>query len=136
MMADWRSIVAIVGGILFALVTSRWWLPPLLDSLRGVTIDATWRDKKYSLNVEKAEKVIAQQSAAIVDPNWGIVSRLMAIPGVTGVEFGPKEVQGEELETLAFRVRVKRKKPLIELPREEVIPSDIGGIPTDVLEEA
>ena len=108
----------------------------MLESLRGVTIDATWADKKYSLTVEKAEKVISQQTAAILDPNWGIVSRLMAIPGVTGVEFGPKEVQGKEVDTLAFKVRVRRKRPLSDLPREEVIPSNVGGIPTDVFEEA
>lgn len=134
-MADWRSVVAIVGGILIGVLTSRWWLPPLLASLRGVTIDAIWADKTYHLNVSKAEKVISQQTAAILDPDWGVVSRLMAIPGVTAVEFGPKEVRGERLDTLAFRVRVKHKRPLSDLGPEEIIPNQIGGIPTDVLEE-
>lgn len=133
-MADWRSVTAIVTGILIAVMTSRWWLPPLLETLRGVTIEATWADKKYNLTVEKANEVISLQTSAIMDPKWGIVPRLKALPGVLDVELGPKEVEGDELETLAFKVKVREKKPVMDLAREEIIPSSIGGIPTDVVE--
>lgn len=59
--------------------------------------------------------------------------RLVAIPGVLGVGFGVKKVDDQLTEGRALRVYVEQKKPLDELAPDEVIPSEIDGVPTDVL---
>jgi hypothetical protein len=61
---------------------------------------------------------------------------LLRLPGVTGVDVGPKRVNGENTGKLAIRVYVARKRPLEEIPVNEQIPSVIGGVPTDVVERA
>ena len=56
---------------------------------------------------------------------------LLKIPGVTGVDVGRKIVGGRKTDTLAIRVYVEKKR---DVPKIELIPSEIEGIPTDVIE--
>lgn len=65
----------------------------------------------------------------------GTYSELMQYPGVRGVSIGSKEVGGELTAQLAIQVLVTTKRPLEQLAPEEVIPSEIDGIRTDVVEE-
>ena len=58
---------------------------------------------------------------------------LRAIPGVHGVGWGYKQKAGQVTQQLAFRVYVHEKKSLDALPKNEVIPTELFGIPTDVL---
>lgn len=58
---------------------------------------------------------------------------LRAIPGVVHVGFGYKQKAGVTTQQLCFRVYVREKKPLSAIPASEVIPSELLGIPTDVL---
>ena len=58
-------------------------------------------------------------------------AELLARPGVTGVDIGFKEVGGKPTGTLAIRVLVAEKKAV---PKTQLIPSTIEGIPTDVIE--
>jgi hypothetical protein len=58
---------------------------------------------------------------------------LKRIPGVHGVGWGYKARAGEVTQQLAFRVYVYEKKPLEAIPKSQVIPTDLFGIPTDVL---
>ena len=58
---------------------------------------------------------------------------LKRIPGVHGVGWGYKQRAGEVTQQLAFRVYVYEKKPLEALPESHVIPTELFGIPTDVL---
>ncbi|TVZ40262.1 hypothetical protein P886_4689 [Alteromonadaceae bacterium 2753L.S.0a.02] len=60
-------------------------------------------------------------------------TELTKIPGVVGVGFGLKEVKGKTTETRAFRVYVKEKKALADVPDTERIPEEFEGIPIDVL---
>lgn len=61
---------------------------------------------------------------------------LLALPGVHGVSIGRKQVHGQPTEQLAIVVHLSKKRPPQEVPPAEVIPSQIQGIPTDVLEHA
>lgn len=61
---------------------------------------------------------------------------LLALPGVTGVDIGFKEVGGRKTDTWAIRVLVEKKKELETIPPEERIPEQIDGIPTDVIERS
>lgn len=62
-----------------------------------------------------------------------VEAELMKIPGVVGVGFGLKEVDGKTTDQVAFRVYVQEKRPKAEIPPAELIPETIGGYPTDVL---
>jgi hypothetical protein len=58
---------------------------------------------------------------------------LFELPGVMGVDIGPKYVDGVETDVLAIRIYVQRKEAV---PEEYVIPAFIQGIPTDVVERS
>lgn len=60
-------------------------------------------------------------------------AELGRIPGVAGVGFGLKEVGGVVTDERAFRVYVVEKKPEAEVPDDEVLPREFGGVPVDVL---
>lgn len=64
-----------------------------------------------------------------------VEDRLLSIPGVTGVDIRRKVTKGKETEQMAIVISVKKKKPKSALSQEELIPSEIEGIPTDVVEE-
>lgn len=60
--------------------------------------------------------------------------RLRELPGVRTVAIGSKVVAGELTGELSLQVLVAKKRPLEELPAEEVVPTEIVGLPTDVIE--
>jgi hypothetical protein len=62
-------------------------------------------------------------------------ARLLAIPGVHSIAIGPKVVAGKRTDEPAIAVFVTKKRPLSELRPEEVIPPEIDGVKTDVIEE-
>ena len=83
-LTEWQSVAVIAVSILIAIFSQRLWLPSLLNTLKGKRIDGIWADKKFSLTVLQAEKVIDQQQSALLDDQWGPVSYLKSIPGVSG----------------------------------------------------
>ena len=56
---------------------------------------------------------------------------LLKLPGVTGVDTGPKVVNGQPTAQTAIRIYVAKKS---DVPAEQQIPKEIGGVPTDVIE--
>ena len=63
-----------------------------------------------------------------------VEAELLKIPGVVGVGFGIKEKAGELTEAIAFRVYVEKKKNAPDIAPNEVIPDEVRGYKTDVLE--
>lgn len=61
--------------------------------------------------------------------------RILNIPGVTGIFTGEKTTRGKKTGQQAVVVTVEQKKPLSRIPEEHRIPSEIDGIPTDVIRE-
>ncbi len=53
-------------------------------------------------------------------------------PDVVSVDVGLKQVKGQPQQIICFRLHVKQKKPLSQLKPQEVLPSAIAGILTDV----
>lgn len=53
--------------------------------------------------------------------------------GVVGVGLGCKERKGSLTEEVAFRVYVRRKKPVSQLQRNDLVPSFYQGVATDVV---
>jgi hypothetical protein len=60
-----------------------------------------------------------------------VEARLLALPGVTGVDVGYKQVGGKATDVLAIRVYVEKKK---DVGPAQAVPDEIEGIPTDVIE--
>ncbi|HQD40287.1 MAG TPA: hypothetical protein PLC26_07130 [Bacillota bacterium] len=61
-------------------------------------------------------------------------ARLLALPNVVGVGIGRKKVRNRDQDTLSIVVMVEQKLPLTALAAESVVPKEIDGIPTDVVE--
>src|SRR5438445_9557338 len=61
--------------------------------------------------------------------------RLLALPGVHSVAIGAKIVAGQRTKEPAIVVFVTRKKEPSDLPASEMIPTEIDGVKTDVVEE-
>lgn len=61
-------------------------------------------------------------------------ARLRTLPGVHAVGIGKKVVAGKPNDELSIVVFLVEKKPLDRLPPEEVIPAEIDGVLTDVVE--
>ncbi len=62
--------------------------------------------------------------------------RLLAIPGVHGVGLGAKYVGGQRTREPAIMVFLEKKKPAARLLPHEIIPAEIDGVKTDVMEAA
>ena len=60
---------------------------------------------------------------AIIAKKEGAEERLLAMPGVTGVDVGHKIVGGERTEEIAIRVMVEKKKDLPEAERVPMPPT-------------
>lgn len=57
---------------------------------------------------------------------------LMRFPHVVGVAIGRREVGGKPTNQLALLVMVTKKLPLGMLAPEDVLPTEIEGVPIDV----
>jgi hypothetical protein len=60
--------------------------------------------------------------------------RLLALPGVVAVGLGSKEVGDQPTGEAAIKVFVKVKRPASELAPDELIPAEIEGVQTDVVQ--
>jgi len=61
-------------------------------------------------------------------------AQLLQLPGVTAVGLGSKEVAGAMTGEPAIKVFVKVKRAPGDVPAGELIPAEIEGLPTDVVE--
>ena len=63
-----------------------------------------------------------------------VASQLLALPGVTAVGLGSKETGGRPTGELALKVFVTVKRPADQVAAAELIPGEIDGLPTDVIQ--
>jgi len=63
-----------------------------------------------------------------------VLGRLFSFSNVRRVEVAPKQVGGAITNRLALRITVAKKLPPSEVPPDQLIPSSIFGMPTDVVE--
>src|SRR5262245_12279767 len=68
------------------------------------------------------------------DIKRAVQGRLLGHPGVHSVGVGGKIVGGNQTSETAIIVYVVKKKPLSEVRLAEIIPSEIDGVKTDVVE--
>jgi hypothetical protein len=82
------------------------------------------KEKERSVATREGIKPIKQVEEA----------ELLKIPGVTGVGIGYKIVKGEKTNELSIRVYVAEKKDTKDVPKNELIPKEIKGVKTDVIQ--
>jgi hypothetical protein len=63
-----------------------------------------------------------------------VEDQLIALPGVVGVDIGEKVSRGEPTGSQSIVVHVNKKVDVSRLPADQLIPAEIDGIPTDVVE--
>jgi hypothetical protein len=63
-----------------------------------------------------------------------VEARLLGYPGVHAVAIGPKITGGQRTGEPSILVFLVRKRPLSELAPEEVLPPEIDGVKTDIIE--
>ena len=63
-----------------------------------------------------------------------VESQLLSLPGVHTVDFGGKLKGGQPTGEYAIIILVEKKRPASELSSEELIPREIEGVKTDVME--
>jgi hypothetical protein len=59
---------------------------------------------------------------------------LLAKANVVGIGIGFRQRSGERTDEIAVLVMVEKKVPASELSPQDLIPSEIDGVPVDVLE--
>lgn len=60
--------------------------------------------------------------------------QLMSLPNVSGVGIGRKVVGGKLTERFAIRIYVTKKVPKERLKKDALVPSEVEGVPTDVVQ--
>lgn len=60
--------------------------------------------------------------------------KILNLSNVIGIGRGYKEVSGESTNDEAIHVLVQKKLPKSELRKWDLVPTNLGGVPTDVLE--
>ncbi|MEP6692193.1 MAG: hypothetical protein ABJD07_13620, partial [Gemmatimonadaceae bacterium] len=79
------------------------------------------------------DELIAREAAIRAMLASGPGAELRAIPGVVHVSVGLRERAGRPVpDALCIRVYVGEKRPAAELAPSDRIPSEVGGVPTDV----
>jgi hypothetical protein len=72
--------------------------------------------------------------AEVIAAKEDVAEELLSRPGVTGVGVGFREVGGKLTDETVIRVYVEAKRPPEDVPPSLLIPSEINGHRTDVIE--
>lgn len=65
-----------------------------------------------------------------------LLMQVLSSPNVRRMEVAPKQIAGATTNRLALRITVVKKLPITEIPKDQLIPPSIFGMPTDVVEDA
>jgi hypothetical protein len=111
---------------------AHWW--PDLKSQLGTVEHIEPSEVRTDRDVLEEILDLARQTG-IRDLN-NVLGRLLSSTNVRHVEVAPKQVAGVITNRLALRITVAKKLPLAEIPPDQLIPSTIFGMPTDIVEGA
>jgi hypothetical protein len=81
-----------------------------------------------------SRRIRRDELAAIKPVKEAIEDDLLARPGIVGVDIGEKVSGGQKTGEPSILVFVEQKKPVEDLPPEEVVPKEVDGVKTDVQE--
>lgn len=111
-------------GLLFAGSSQATIFNPIQDVLEALQVDLLTPDQ-----TPKNRQTLVERAQAV---RRAYAPMLMAKPNVVGVGLGLRRRQGKRTDEVCLVVMVERKVPKGLLHPEEVIPSEIEGVPVDV----
>lgn len=111
-------------------VFTHWW-PDLRGTLAEIPRTAPREIRTDRELLEEVLEIVRQ--SGIRDLN-NLLGQILLMPNVRRIEVAPKQVAGEIIRQLALRITVAKKLPLAQVPADQVIPSLVFGMPTDVVE--
>lgn len=110
---------------------AHWW-PDLEKTLSEIPRTATQEIRSDRELLEEVLEIVRQ--SGIRDLNT-LLGRILLLPNVRKVEVAPKQVAEEATSQIALRITVAKKLQLAQVPTDQLIPSFIFGMPTDVVED-
>jgi len=111
-------------------VFDHWW-PDLEKQLTAVQhIEPT----QVRTDRELLEEILEIVRQSGIRDLTNVLGRLFSLSNVRRVEVAPKQVAGMVTNRLAIRITVAKKLPPTEIPPDQLIPSSIFGMPTDIVE--
>jgi hypothetical protein len=114
------------------LAFSVWW-PILGKMLDEIPLTAEREIRSDRAVLEEILEIVRQ--SGMRDLN-NLLGQVLLLPNVRRVEVAPKMIAGEASNRLALRITVAKKLPLGQIAPDQLIPSSIFGMPTDVVEGA
>ena len=82
----------------------------------------------------KSRKIKASSGPEIQKIKEKYEKDLLLLPNVSGVGIGYKITKGNQADALCLKVYVSKKIPSQKLSKNQMIPAQLEGIPTDVEE--
>jgi hypothetical protein len=82
--------------------------------------------------IDRAEEF--EETAHIAEVQDKHEAELLALENVVGVAAGLKEKAGKPTKTWSLTVFVEQKQPKTQVPKASLVPGDVEGVPTDVVE--
>ena len=113
-------------------VFEHWW-PDLKEILAKIPRTAIREIRSDRQLLEEILEIVRQ--SGIRDLN-NVLRQILILPRVRRVEVAPKEIAGNQTNRLALRITVEKKLPLAQVPPDQLSPSSIFGMPTDIVEIA
>jgi hypothetical protein len=83
---------------------------------------------------EERSVPVDKERERVVRIKENIQDDLFKRKGVSGIDVDYKKRKGEATKQLSIVVHVDKKMPIDEIERDEMIPHEVDGIPTDVIE--
>jgi len=81
--------------------------------------------------VDSAKRTVTEDEGRLVALTTAAKRLALAIPGITGIDYGIRYTNGKPVSSHGIRFHVAVKRPKSEVARGERIPSDVLGMPTD-----
>lgn len=100
---------------------------------RDIPWDTKWR-LCYTLGTTQMGGIVVVNQDEIKRVKERRAAELLSKANVVGVAVGYKEKGGQKTDRLSLVVMVRKKVPLSELKRQDVVPSEIDRVVTDVKE--
>lgn len=108
-----------------------WW-PDLQKSLATISSGPIGETRSDRELLQEILEIVRQ--GGIRDLN-NLLGRILLLPNVRRIEVAPKQMAGKDTQQLALRISVAKKLPRAQVPADQLIPSSIFGLPTDVVED-
>ena len=112
-------------------IYEKWW-PDLERELKEIPPSAIRKIRSDRELLEEILEIARKAGIRVLNERLG---QILLIPNVTRIEVKPKEKSGQTSEQLAILANYCWKKVANPEDSRELIPTDIFGMPTDVVEE-